>query len=208
MKIQRTDLFGTTAAVVVVSADIDVTTAVAAPARSPSGMRWSSAARCALGGLGLVLILSGCAFGGWGGQSKESAEAGLLSIPGVSAASVDTNSLQSGFAVETSTAIKITLEPGYSAPDPVALADFLLSAAWSTNTKKVNWAVRLDVVSDPQISILDAADEGQTRTGFKDDPGHTSVRAAEVRDRFGAWPGDVPEVPDGLIIGPTPEPTP
>jgi len=30
----------------------------------------------------------------------------------------------------------------------------------------------------------------------------------EVKDRFGDWPGEVPEMPNGLIVGPTPEPTP
>jgi len=195
MKIRFTDLFGT-----------------AAPAcvRSSPGMRRSSLARSSIGGMGLVMILSGCAFVGSNGQSKESAEAGLLSVPGVSDAKVNTESTQSGFQVETSTVIEISLEPGYSAPDPAALADFLLTVAWSTKTKEANWAVRLDVVSDPQISMLDAmdADGWQTKSGIVTAPERASVRADEVRDRFGDWPGDVPEVPDGLIVGPTPEPTP
>lgn len=195
MKIRLADLFGT---------------AAPASVRSSPSLRRSSLARCSIGGMGLAMILSGCAFVGSDGQSKESAEAGLLSIPGVSDASVNTESTQSGFQVETSTAVEITLEPGYSAPDPAALADFLLNVGWSTKTKEANWAVRIDVVSDPQVSILDAVDAAgwQTRSGFSDDPGHASVRADEVRDRFGDWPGDVPEVPDGLIVGPTPEPTP
>lgn len=163
-----------------------------------------------VGVAGLVVIMSGCGLGGSDGQSKESADAALSAIPGVREGTVNTESTQSGFQVETSTTVEISLEPGFSAPDPAALADFLLNVAWSAETKEANWAVRIQVVSDPQISMLDAvdADGWQTKSGIQTDPERASVRADEVRDRFGDWPGDVPEVPDGLIIGPTPGPTP
>jgi len=170
----------------------------------------SSRARLSVGVVGLVVILSGCALGGSEGQSRESAEAILLAIPGVSDASVNTESVRSGFQLETSTVVEVSLEPGFSVADPAALGEYLLHVAWSAETKEANWAVRVQVLSDPQVSMVDAVDAAgwKSKSGNQKRPERASVRAAEVKERFGGWPGEVPELPEGLIVGPTPEPTP
>lgn len=158
----------------------------------------------------LIIALTGCAFGGSGGQSKKSADAALSAIPGVSSASVDTESMVSGLQEETSTTIKVSLETGYSVPEPDALVDYLLRVAWSSKTKEADSFVEVIVLSDPQISIADALDAGEWVSVGSDpkNPEDAVVQAGEVKDRFGDWPGDVPELPEGLIVGPTPEPAP
>jgi len=170
----------------------------------------ASRARLSVGVVGLVVILSGCALGGSDGQSKESADAALLAIPGVSEASVNTSSLRSGFQVETSTTVEVTLEIGFVAPDPAALVDYLSRVAWSTQTKEANTSVLVQVVSEPQISILDTLDAGgwESAGGRSQHPERALVSAGEVKERFGDWPGDVPELPDGLRTGPTSAPAP
>jgi hypothetical protein len=35
-------------------------------------------------------------------------------------------------------------------------------------------------------------------------PEGAALGADEVKDRFGDWPGEVPVLPEGLIVGPTP----
>ncbi|TFC46309.1 MULTISPECIES: hypothetical protein [Cryobacterium] len=161
-------------------------------------------------GIGLVIALTGCSLGGSEGQSKESADAALSAIPGVSGGSVNTSSMVSGLQEETHTTIEVQVEPGFSVPDPEALVDYLIGVAWSTKTKEATSSVEIIVVSDPQISIVDAVEEGPwVDTGVDPNfPEGAVVGADEVKDRFGDWPGEVPVLPDGLIVGPTPEPTP
>jgi len=170
----------------------------------------ASRVRLSIGAAGLVVILSGCGLGGSEGQSKESADAALSAIQGVSGASVNTESMVSGLVEETHTTIEVQLEPGFSVPDPEALVDYLIGVAWSTKTKEATSSVEIIVVSDPQISIGDAVEAGQwVLTGSDPNfPEEAVVDAAEVKERFGDWPGEVPVLPDGLIVGPTPEPTP
>ncbi|POH64598.1 hypothetical protein C3B60_14320 [Cryobacterium zongtaii] len=116
----------------------------------------------------------------------------------------------SGLQEETHTTIEVQVEPGFSVPDPEALVDYLIGVAWSTKTKEATSSVEIIVVSDPQISIVDAVEEGPwVDTGVDPNfPEGAVVGADEVKDRFGDWPGEVPVLPDGLIVGPTPEPTP
>ena len=159
-----------------------------------------------VGMLGLVLALMGCASGGAGGQSNEAAETALLAIPGVIQASVDTKSITSGLQKETSTTVKVSLDTGFSAPDPGALVDYLLQVAWSTATKEADSSMRVQVAGDPQISVLDALEAAGwgSRSGDPNSPERAVVEAAEVKKRFGDWPGDVPELPAGLIVDSTP----
>jgi hypothetical protein len=158
------------------------------------------------GAMGLVLMLMGC--GAAGGASKDAADAGLLEISGVSEASVNTDSVTSGFQKEISTVVELTLAPGVTVPDEAALADYLVRVAWSTKTTEANWTVRVQVLSDPQISMFEALDAAgwETASGLQNSPERASVRADEVKDRLGDWPGEVPELPDGLIVGPTADP--
>ena len=134
----------------------------------------------------------------------------LSAIPGLSEGSVNTESLVSGLQVETHTTIEVHVETGFSVPDPEALVDYLVSFAWSTETKEATSNVEVIVLSHPQISIADAVEAGPwVNTGSDpNSPEGAVVSASEVKDRFGDWPGEVPELPDGLIVGPTPEPTP
>lgn len=159
-----------------------------------------------VGVLGLVLALVGCASGGAGGQSTEAAETVLLAVPGVTEASVDTKTITSGLQKETSTTVKVGLDAGFSAADPGALVDYMLEVAWSTATTEANSSMRVQVVGDPQFSVLDALEAAgwESKSGDPNSPERAVVEAAEVKDRFGDWPGDVPELPDGLIVGPTP----
>jgi len=161
-------------------------------------------------GLGLAIALTACSFGGSAGQSKESADAALSSVPGVSEGSVNTRSTINGLHEETYTTVEVHVEPGFSVPDPEALVDYLVCVAWSTKTKEATSTVQIIVLSDPQISIGDAVEAGPwEHTGVDpNSPEGAAVGAAEVKDRFGDWPGEVPVLPDGLIVGPTPEPTP
>ena len=172
--------------------------------------RLSCRAPLSVGVAALVVVLSGCAFGGSEGQSKESADAALSAIPGVSEATVNTESMKSGFQDETSTVIELSLEAGSVVSDPSSLVDYLLRVAWSTQTKEANTGVVVEVVSEPQISVLDALDAGgwESAGGRSNHPERALVGADEVKERFGDWPGEVPDLPDGLIVGPTPGPTP
>jgi hypothetical protein len=156
----------------------------------------------------LVWALTACSLGSWNGQSAESADAALLAIPGVSKAAVTTDSLRSGLQVEISTAVEVTLEDGFSVPDPEAFVDYLLHVAWSTEAKEPNRAVIVQVRSEPQIAVIDALDAGgwDSARGRSSNPHRALVRANEVKDRLGDWPGEVPELPDGLIVGPTADP--
>ena len=158
---------------------------------------------------GLVVILSGCGLGGSERQSKESADAALSAIPGVGEATVNTESLISGLQIETSTVIELNLEPGSSVSDPERLVDYLLRVAWSTQTKEANRAVVVQIVGEPQISTLDALDAGgwESARGRSSRPERSLVRTYEVKERYGDWPGEVPELPESLIIGPTSKPT-
>ena len=161
-------------------------------------------------GIGLAIALTACSLGGAEGQSKESADAALSSVPGVSEGTVNTESMVSGLVEETRTTIKVHVEPGFSVPDPEALVDYLVGVAWSTKTKEATSTVQIIVLSDPQISIGDAVEAGPwVHTGVDpNSPEGAAVGAADVKERFGDWPGEVPVLPDGLIVGPTPEPTP
>ncbi|POH71210.1 hypothetical protein C3B59_00970 [Cryobacterium zongtaii] len=156
------------------------------------------------------MVLSGCSIGASGGQSNESAEQSLLAIPGVTDATVNTESMKSGFQDETSTVVELKLEAGAAVSDPNSLVDYLLRVAWSTQTKEANTSVVVQVVSEPQISILDALDAGgwDSAGGRSQHPERALVSAGEVKERFGDWPGDVPELPEGLITGPTSAPAP
>jgi len=156
---------------------------------------------------GLVVILSGCGLGGSDRQSKESADAALSAIPGVGEATVNTESLISGLQIETSTVIELNLEPGSSVSDPERLVDYLLRVAWSTQTKEANRAVVVQIVGEPQISTRDALDAGGWESARGRSPERSLVRAYEVKERYGDWPGEVPELPESLIIGPTSKPT-
>ena len=98
--------------------------------------------------------------GGSEGQSKESAEAALSAIPGVSEGSVNTSSMVSGLQEETNTTIEVHVETGFSVPDPEALVDYLIGVAWSAKTKEATSDVEVIVLSDPQISIVDAVEAG------------------------------------------------
>ena len=156
------------------------------------------------------MILSGCALFGSNGQSKESADAALSAIPGVGEGTVNTESLRSGLQTETSTVIELNLEPGSTVSDPERLVDYLLRVAWSTQTKEANRAVVVQIVSEPQISTRDALDAGgwESARGRSSRPERSLVRTYEVKERYGDWPGEVPELPESLIVGPTSEPTP
>lgn len=170
----------------------------------------SSRARLSVGVVGLAVILSGCAVGGSEGQSKESVDAMLSAIPGVTDATVNTESTKSGFQDETSTVIELKLEDGTALSDPDSLVDYLLRVAWSTRTKEANTSVVVQVVSEPQISILDALDAAgwDSAGGRSQHPERALLQADEVKGRFGDWPGDVPELPDGLVTAPTSAPAP
>ena len=163
-----------------------------------------------LAGAALIAAVAWYASGAFSGQTEESAEAGLLAVPGISAASVTTDGTRSGFQVETSTTVEISVEPGFTVPDPAALVDYLVAMAWSANTDEANWAIRVQVLSTPQISILDAVDAAgwSTRSGIANSPERASVRAEEVKDRLGNWPGSVPDLPDGLLVAPASTPVP
>ena len=178
------------------------------PRMSATSYHLSSRVCLSVAVAGLVVILSGCGLGGSDRQSKESADAALSAIPGVGEATVNTESLISGLQIETSTVIELNLEPGSSVSDPERLVDYLLRVAWSTQTKEANRAVVVQIVGEPQISTLDALDAGGWESARGRSPERSLVRAYEVKERYGDWPGEVPELPESLIIGPTSEPTP
>jgi hypothetical protein len=158
-----------------------------------------------MGVAGLVFAMMGCA-GSSGGQSKESAEAALSTMPGVVAASVDTRSSANGFQKATSTTIEVNLESGFSVPDPGAFVDYLLRVAWSTDIEEANTSVEVIVESDPQITVHEALaeDEWANIASDPNNPQGAVVLAREIKDRYGDWPGDVPVLPEGLVVGPAP----
>jgi len=172
------------------------------PRTSATSRDLSFRACLSVGVVGLVVILAGCSLGGSEGQSKESADAALSSVPGVSEGSVNTRSTMNGLHEETYTTVQVHVEPGFSVPDPEALVEYLVGVAWSTKTKEASSTVQIIVLSDPQVSIGDAVEGGPwEHTGVDpNSPERAAVRAAEVKERFGDWPGEVPVLPDGLAL--------
>ncbi|MEC5184637.1 hypothetical protein RCH12_002106 [Cryobacterium sp. MP_3.1] len=104
---------------------------------------------------------------------------------------MNTESMVSGLMEETRTTIEVHVETGFSVPDPEALVDYLIGVAWSTRTKEASSTVQIIVLSDPQISIGDAVEAGPwEHTGVDpNSPDRAGVAAAEIKERFGDWPG-------------------
>lgn len=162
-----------------------------------------------LGAVALVAAVAWYTVGASSGQSKESAEAGLLAIPGISEAMVTSDSLRSGLQLETSTIIEVELEPGAAVTDPNALVDYLLRVAWSARTKEAKTFMVVQVISDPQFSVKAALEAGGWDSGGRaGNPERGIVFRNEIKEHLGDWPGEVPELPAGLIAAPTATPTP
>ncbi|MFC5928607.1 hypothetical protein D6T64_21560 [Cryobacterium melibiosiphilum] len=154
--------------------------------------------------------LAGC--GVTGGQTPESASKALSALPGVAEAEVVSESHRSGLAEETLVRAVLTVDDGFQVADDEALASFLLETAWSVADTKPNsfLSIYLIVPEGQIVDLYTAAENGGWSGAYGQDPENPgsfmlNVDAGEIGgpeslDRLGGWPGDVPVLPDGVIM--------
>ena len=152
-----------------------------------------------------ALALGGCAGFGRSGQpttSNSSATATrttaqvteeLSQLPGVSAAFVSTGPV--GLPNQLELTIGLNLEAGYPGDVP-ALLDYTLAMAWSATAEEPTTTAA--VAFRDGDSALDLA-PAAAALGWTEMTGPTlSVSMEEMVERYGPWPGPVPEKPAAL----------
>lgn len=171
--------------------------------RIPRGQR--SAALVA-SGLIAVVTLSGCIGLGRNaetpaGNSESSGDARtaaqvteeLGALPGVDTAFVSAG--PEGLPNQINLAVGLNLESGYSG-DVAVLVDYVLAMAWSMTAK--------EPTTGASVGFLDGAEELDlapvaAELGWSGMPGpKLEVSVDDLVDRYGPWPGPVPERPAEL----------
>ena len=152
-----------------------------------------------------ALALGGCAGLGRSGQpttSNSSATATrttaqvteeLSQLPGVSAAFVSTGPV--GLPNQLELTVGLNLEAGYPGDVP-ALLDYTLAMAWSATAEEPTTTAA--VAFRDGDSALDLA-PAAAALGWTEMTGPTlAVSMDEMAERYGPWPGPVPEKPAAL----------
>jgi len=152
-----------------------------------------------------ALALGGCAGFGRSGQpttSKSSATATrttaqvteeLSQLPGVSAAFVSTGPV--GLPNQLELTVGLNLEAGYPGDVP-ALLDYTLAMAWSATAEEPTTTAAVAFRGgDSALDLGPAA----AALGWTEMTGPTlAVSMDEMVERYGPWPGPVPEKPAAL----------
>jgi len=151
-----------------------------------------------------ALALSGCAGLGRAGQPAAPNSSGatrttaqvteeLGQLPGVSAAFVSTGPV--GLPSQLELTVGLNLEAGYPGDVP-ALLDYTLAMAWSATAEEPTTTAA--VAFRDGDSALDLA-PAAAALGWTEMTGPTlSVSMEEMVERYGPWPGPVPEKPAAL----------
>ena len=152
------------------------------------------------------VVLSGCLGLGQSADTEPSAGAGtgaertgsaavadLKSVPGVLDAIVTSgpNGLPSQIELTTG----VNLEAGYAGDLP-ALLDYTLAQAWSVTVEEPTTVVSVGFLDgDSALDLAPAAAE----LGWTAQPGpKLELSVDDLTERYGAWPGPVPEKPAAL----------
>lgn len=150
-----------------------------------------------------AVLLSGCAglrLGGSAGDDDPIVErkasqalAELRSLPGVLDGFVTSGPTGLPSQIELSTGL--TLEPGYGGDLP-ALLEYTLAQAWSVTVREPTTKVSVGFLSDDSsVDLAPAAAE----LGWVGLDGPTiDLSVDEMAERYGPWPGPVPEKPAAL----------
>lgn len=157
-------------------------------------------------GLGAVAV-TGCA-GLRGGQSADAAAARVELVPGVASAHVEQRTTLSGFTRNWTTVVEVTLDPAYRVDDAEAALDWVLRTAWSINDHEPTsglWVAFLDTAGNAADWDWAAATDA---SGYDTEwarslmlPGGVlRFTGTDIGDSLGSWPGEVPELADGVIV--------
>ena len=159
--------------------------------------------------LGLtVALLSGCMAldrpagsgpvtdeSGADGRKSSAAVADLMMVPGVLHAVVTSgpNGLPSQIKLTTG----VNLEVGYAGSLAVLL-DYNLAQAWSVTVEEPTTVVSVGFLAgETSVDLAPAAAE----LGWPDQPGPgLDVSVDQMAERYGPWPGPVPEMPAALAL--------
>lgn len=152
-----------------------------------------------------------------GGQTADELAATVASIEGIELERFSCS--EPNVKGNTGCRWSLRLTPGFQLVDRVALVDFLVESAWSVRDGyQPNTSIEISFIGNPadQFSMTDAvveagwsdwvksgapmADNGFTAASVWLTTDAQSTRGgAENLARLGAWPGDIPDVPAGLI---------
>ncbi|TFD58131.1 hypothetical protein E3T39_12555 [Cryobacterium suzukii] len=173
-------------------------------ARTRRGLRWT-ALLCAVALC--AVSLSGCV-GLRGGQSVDAAAERIEQLPGVVSAHVEQRSTLSGFARNWTTVVEVTLDSGYRIDDADAALDWVLNAAWSISEHEPTsglWVGFLDSAGNAVDWDWAAASDARGYDtkwvrSLMPPGGVLRFAGSDIGDSLGSWPGDVPELADGVIV--------
>jgi hypothetical protein len=153
-----------------------------------------------------ALLLSGCA---WlsGGQSADSAAAGIDKLPGVVSSEVTQSESLDGFTRSWFTYVTITLEPDYRVADAQNALDWGLRTGWSVNEHEPT-ALSVSFIDSAGNAVDWDYEAATAGLGYESLSGEESMStigllmfsSAEIGDSLGDWPGDVPELADGVFV--------
>jgi len=157
-------------------------------------------------GLGAVAF-AGCA-NLRGGQTVDAATARIEVLAGVASAEVSQVSSLNGFTRNRSTFVEVTLERGYHIEDSEAALEWVVRTAWSVNGQKPTsglWVGFVDASGEAVdwdwVSAVKALGyESPFVFDFIELTGNLSFDPADIGDSLGSWPGEVPQLADGVIL--------
>lgn len=147
-----------------------------------------------------ALALTGCVNGGDNGPRAEvrshgsaDAVAALKDVPGVLEAFVTSGPV--GLPGQIQLATGLNLEAGYAGDLP-ALLDYTLALAWSVTDEQPTTSVSVGFLGgETAVDLRPVAAE--LGLPASDDP-ELRVSLDRMTERYGPWPGPVPEVPASL----------
>ncbi|TFB86663.1 hypothetical protein [Cryobacterium luteum] len=154
-----------------------------------------------------MALLGGCA-ALRGGQSVDGAVLGIETLPGVASANVSQITTLSGFKRIWTTTVAITLEPDYRIDDAEAALDWAMHTAWSVNDNEPNLGISVGFLDssgntadwDWQTAASALGYDSPSVGALMTATGTLSFGPSVLGDTLGPWPGDVPELADGVIV--------
>jgi hypothetical protein len=154
-----------------------------------------------------AVALTGCA-GLRGGQPADAAAARVELLPGVASAHVEQRTTLSGFTRNWTTVVEVTLDPAYRIDDAAAALDWVLRTAWSINEHEPTsglWVAFLDTAGNATdwgwAAAMDAGGyDTQWARSLMLPGGVLRFTGTDIGERLGSWPGEAPELADGVIV--------
>lgn len=158
----------------------------------------------------VVVILSGCS-APERGQSIENATASINSVDGLTGEAKSEGSY-SGWVFDRWSTVQVNIEPGYEVRDKKALIEWMVKLGWSIADDRPNravtaaikfesrdefnrWKADLEPLGLPTAFVFSELDH---------EVGPEITVAVRVRSTdeagLGPWPGEVPTLPDNVIV--------